>query len=187
MGTTPVYALPFQGLTDPPNGPTLGEDLALAVEAELARIDAVDASQNTLIAAPDAAWVSPWTPTWGASAGSPAIGNGTFTGRYRRQGKTYDLEWILTGGGTTNYGTAGAYWQFDISNLPGWTAAAASYLGIVAAEDAAVLEYGGYCRLLTGGDIVELFKPVSGRWTNTSPFTFGTNDYQIVQITVEST
>lgn len=39
MGTTPVYGLPFQGLTDQPDGASLGEDLALAVEAELARID----------------------------------------------------------------------------------------------------------------------------------------------------
>lgn len=39
MPTTPVYALPYQGLFDPPDGPSLGEDLALAVEAELVRID----------------------------------------------------------------------------------------------------------------------------------------------------
>lgn len=40
MATTPVYALPYQGLADAPNGPTLGQNLALAVEAELVRIDA---------------------------------------------------------------------------------------------------------------------------------------------------
>lgn len=40
MALTPVYSLPYQSLTDAPNGPTLGADLALAVEAELARIDA---------------------------------------------------------------------------------------------------------------------------------------------------
>lgn len=39
MATTPVYALPYQTLTDQPDGPSLGEDLALAVEAELVRID----------------------------------------------------------------------------------------------------------------------------------------------------
>jgi hypothetical protein len=35
MGATAVYSLPFQGLTDPPDGPNLGEDLALAIEAVL--------------------------------------------------------------------------------------------------------------------------------------------------------
>ncbi|MEO3930923.1 hypothetical protein ABGB07_44840 [Micromonosporaceae bacterium B7E4] len=38
-GTTPVYGLPYQTNDDPPDGPALGEDLALAVESELQRID----------------------------------------------------------------------------------------------------------------------------------------------------
>ncbi|MEO3929956.1 hypothetical protein ABGB07_39815 [Micromonosporaceae bacterium B7E4] len=38
-GTTPVYGLPYQSTDDPPDGPALGEDLALAVESELQRID----------------------------------------------------------------------------------------------------------------------------------------------------
>lgn len=33
MATTPVYFWPYQSLTDPPNGASLGADLALAVEA----------------------------------------------------------------------------------------------------------------------------------------------------------
>lgn len=40
MPVTPVYSLPYQALSDAPDGAGLGEDLALAVEAELARIDA---------------------------------------------------------------------------------------------------------------------------------------------------
>lgn len=39
MPTTPIYALPYQSLTDPPDGPSLGQDLAEAVETELDRID----------------------------------------------------------------------------------------------------------------------------------------------------
>lgn len=53
MPTTPIYGLPYQSLTDPPDGPNLGEDLALAVEDELARIDgdvsAVPASVLTTV------------------------------------------------------------------------------------------------------------------------------------------
>lgn len=43
MPTTPVYALRYQSLTDPPDGATLGEDLALDIETELARVDADNA------------------------------------------------------------------------------------------------------------------------------------------------
>lgn len=39
MATTPIYGLPYQGLTDAPHGPNLGEELAEAVETELTRID----------------------------------------------------------------------------------------------------------------------------------------------------
>lgn len=35
MATTPVYGWPYQGLSDPPNGATLGEGMALGIEATL--------------------------------------------------------------------------------------------------------------------------------------------------------
>lgn len=44
VATTPVYAFPYQGLTDAPNGPTLGANLAAAVETELVRVDAAAAA-----------------------------------------------------------------------------------------------------------------------------------------------
>jgi hypothetical protein len=40
MPVTAIYSLPYQALSDPPDGAGLGEDLSLAVEAELVRIDA---------------------------------------------------------------------------------------------------------------------------------------------------
>lgn len=48
--TTPNYALPYQTLADAPDGPSLGEDLALAVDVELARIDAAAARRVGLVA-----------------------------------------------------------------------------------------------------------------------------------------
>ncbi len=39
MAQTSKYGLPYQELTDPPDGASLGEDLAEAVEDELTRID----------------------------------------------------------------------------------------------------------------------------------------------------
>lgn len=38
-GSTPTYGLPYQTNTDPPNGPTLGQNLAEAVEGQIARLD----------------------------------------------------------------------------------------------------------------------------------------------------
>jgi hypothetical protein len=38
---TPVYGWPFQALGDPPDGPNLGEDLALAIEATMQQVAAL--------------------------------------------------------------------------------------------------------------------------------------------------
>lgn len=51
MPVTPVYGIPYPALSDPPNGPSQMQALALEVEAELQRIDGVDATQNANIAA----------------------------------------------------------------------------------------------------------------------------------------
>ncbi len=71
--TTPIYGLRFQELGDAPDGPGLGEDLALDVEAELTRIDAAIAAINNLATVRDdevadeaaysgAAWIPGATP-----------------------------------------------------------------------------------------------------------------------------
>lgn len=51
MPVTPIYGIPYPALSDPPNGPSQMQALALEVETELARIDAVDGTQNSNIAA----------------------------------------------------------------------------------------------------------------------------------------
>jgi hypothetical protein len=38
-GSTPVYALPYDSLSDPPDGADMGQDLAEAIETQLARVD----------------------------------------------------------------------------------------------------------------------------------------------------
>ena len=50
MATTPVYALPYPELTDPPNGAALGQGLAEATEAQLQRVDA-DLSRASIVLA----------------------------------------------------------------------------------------------------------------------------------------
>lgn len=46
MPTTPTYGWPYQSLTDPPDGPSLGEDLALAIEATVSAL-AASVAANT--------------------------------------------------------------------------------------------------------------------------------------------
>jgi len=118
-----------------------------------------------------AAWTT-YTPTWTASAGAVAIGNGTLTGRYRLIGKTVDFEISLVAGSTTTYGTAGAYWTIGAPTVGN---AVASYAYPLRLFDAGVLEYAGIAASATATTF-ELFKPVSGRILNNSPFTFGSGD-----------
>jgi len=44
VATTPTYGWPYQSLSDPPDGPNLGEDLALAIEATVAALAATVAA-----------------------------------------------------------------------------------------------------------------------------------------------
>ena len=119
------------------------------------------------------AWTA-YTPTWTVSAGSVSIGNGTIAGRYRLIGKTVDFSFNWTAGSTTTYGTGGAFWTFG---LPPVGNAVTKYAFACRFFNTAVLEYGAIAAV-TGAGIAtfDLYKPVSGRATNTDPFTFGDTD-----------
>lgn len=99
VATTPVYALPYETLTDAPNGPDLGRLLALAVETELARIDAAAAAAAAGSAFPT------YTPVWTASVSNPSLGNGTISGEYHIDGKACEVTITLAIGSTTNLGS----------------------------------------------------------------------------------
>jgi len=118
------------------------------------------------------AWTA-YTPTWASSAGSVAIGNGTLSGRYRKVGKTVDFVVALTAGSTTTYGTAGAFWSFGLPPIGVPTMPFVFPLRMI---DTLTLEYEGFAIAAAGGSTVELFKPVSGRILNNSPFAFGNTD-----------
>lgn len=125
-----------------------------------------------------------YTPAWAASAGSVSLGNGTLTGRHKTVGKTVHLQVAWLAGSTTTYGTAGAFWTFG---LPSGHVAAATAQGACTMLDVGVLEYGGICRILAGASVVELFRPVSARVLNNSPFTPGNGDSLSFSLTYEIT
>lgn len=60
---------------------------------------------------PGVAWTS-WTPTWTATSGSPAIGNGTWDNKYIQIGKFVTGYLRFTAGSTTNFGTGD--WRFTL-------------------------------------------------------------------------
>lgn len=71
MPATPIYALPYDSLTDPPDGAGMGQALAEAVETELARVDADLALRLTYAAiATTSVSITPVanTPTSGAAS-----------------------------------------------------------------------------------------------------------------------
>lgn len=133
---------------------------------------------------------APWTsavPTWTASAGSVAIGNGSLAGRYRKVGKTVDWQWILTAGTTTTYGTAGSFWSVGI---PGGGTAAGFFHGSGWFIDSSTgNSYVLTWRLDSGASSMRLWRTASGvtpsELLNNSPVTIATGDSITCNGTVE--
>lgn len=144
---------------------------------------AVPAAGDIILADHFSATWTTYTPTWVASAGTPAIGNGTLAGRYFQLGKTVHFSFRLIAGSTTTYGTAGAYWQLGLPTLGN----AATYHAFAAMSvDAATADYPLIGAVRVGEAVVELYKPGSGRFVNNSPFTFGSGDQLWVSGTYET-
>lgn len=65
----------------------------------------ISQSMDTIDALGDA-WTT-YTPSWGSTGTPPALGNGTLLGRYKKLGKTVDVNIVLTLGSTSTVGTGG--------------------------------------------------------------------------------
>ncbi len=124
-GTTNNFDLPYQEIDDAPNGPTLGQDLAEAVDTALLGLqtDLTDGTSGT------------WTPV--ASGFSPAL-SGTWSGSWRRVGDlmmviasitltasytitSFPDSWSVTGLPVASAGTAVAGGYMSWGNHP-WPA-----------------------------------------------------------------
>lgn len=128
-----------------------------------------------------------WTlaaPTWTATAGTPAIGNGTLTGRSRRIGQTNDFSINLVAGSTTTFGTAGAAFRFTIPGVPGGSGAA-FYFG------SGFVKLGGVERPLmwridTGLTTIRLFRiSTEAELLNNSPAVMTNGDQIALSGTIE--
>lgn len=114
--TTPNRGYPFSSRANIPAGSDQIEDLAMAVDSDMATqlasiaasIAALDARLDIMEAA-----YSTYTPTFAASGGGAAVGNGTLAGRYLQIGKTVYVDISFTFGTTSNAGVSG-FWTFTL-------------------------------------------------------------------------
>lgn len=138
MATTAINALPSPTDASPNDPPIHFDALNAVLDTRLVARFATTTARDAAITAPvngmtvwcdspgtyydrvGGAWLQrqmTWTafaPTWAATGGTPAIGNGTLTGRYFRTGNSCMFRIELRTGSTTN-GTTGG-WSF--TNLP---------------------------------------------------------------------
>lgn len=127
---------------------------------------------TNLMTALTSAWTT-YTPAWTASAGTPAIGNGTLTGKYRLIGKTLDFRFLLTAGSTTTFGTAGAFYTFG---NPLSSTADGNFYGVGHSTDSGVQEYPLTWSCLGLAGITFFRTAANGRFLNNAPYTIGAND-----------
>jgi hypothetical protein len=122
--------------------------------------------------------------TWTASAGAPAIGNGTLTGKYTQANKWVDFQIELVVGTTTTFGTAGATWRFTAPVAPASTQRH-RYRGT--AYNNGVADYPIWFRWVSGGPYFEVVCDATTAGnpdrivTDTVPFTWGSTDVLMVQ------
>jgi hypothetical protein len=128
------------------------------------------------------AWTD-YTPTWVAeTGGTPAVNNGTLTGRYLKVGRTVDFLIKLVVGSTTTFGSANANWAFG---LPPFTVAG-SFSAVRAASVSVRLaatgeargsgeistSNGGCVRALAGGSVNGTTNAADSTfWDQTNPVT----------------
>lgn len=115
---TPIYGIKYPVVGEPIRTTRqILEDNAKAVEAALLSggvaapgagdVLAVSGRVSTI----EGAWTA-YNPNWTCSGLAPAVGNGTLSGRYRKVGRTVDLDVFLLFGSTTTGGTGN--WSFTL-------------------------------------------------------------------------
>lgn len=128
-------------------------------------------------------WTS-YSPTWTATGGGAAIGNGSITGRYRQPSGSDLLlfEIRLLAGTTTTFGTL--FWSFT-TPVTVSAGSLVSSVGLAAAIDASAgTSYPCVARVFTTTTIV-LNGPTGGSVTNLVPFTWANLDELRISMWIE--
>lgn len=181
--TTPLRGYPYQTINDAPAGHLLGEDLARAIDTDMAAQVAAIAALDGRLDELDGSWDSN-PPVWSSSGTQPAIGNGALEGLRIKAGRFVKYVGRMTAGTTTTFGTG----NYNIA-AP-FTARVVNgdadiYLGAFLALDGAA-SYVGLTRM-DGANLLRFH--VAGSTSQvgpTVPFTFGNGDRFIWSIIYEA-
>lgn len=127
-------------------------------------------------------WLS-YTSVWQGSS-NPAIGNGTFTARYRVDGKTVIVNICITMGSTTTYGTG--EWNWTLPVAP--STASKFYTGSAWALDAGTNYYGAISKITSSSATISLHNSAASGtgWGPSNPFTWGNTDELAITITYQA-
>lgn len=134
---------------------------------------------------------STFTPTWSSDGTLPVLNNGTISGRYRRNGDSIDVEYYLTPGNTTTFGTGTYTMSLPAGLVIDVSKTAPNALdtnhqmegtGWWGATDTAVANYTGTRVGFASTTALRFIwqNNASGTdtfWAATSPFTFGNGDF----------
>jgi hypothetical protein len=152
----------------------------LAVGATNDTLLTVDSSTSTGLKY-SADWTS-YTPSWIASGTAPSLGNGTLQGTYLQVGKIVYVIISFKAGSTTTFGTG--TWSFSLPFfMKTLGAGAMGFPGGGYAEDFAVAGY-SLQSVVTGGNTVFTQTTAGADISPTVPFTWGTNDFFNIYLTM---
>ena len=162
MRFTPVFGWPYQSGRDQPDGPNLGEGLALAIEKTIAGL------------------VGPWSP-WVPTLTNLTLGNGTQVAIYNRVGPAVDWYWSFTLGSTSAVGSVPTF-TLPFAPSASYTAGN-SVMGPASLVDVGILGYPAITYLNSATALKFAPFSASGTFaatvdvTATVPFTWGTGDF----------
>lgn len=133
------------------------------------------------ITAADAAWTA-YTPTWEGTGGTPAIGNGELSGRYKQVGKTVYFRIYMLWGSTTTANTATAWTltlpvtAYELRNTP-----FAAYV-----RDAGTLTYRAIADITTSTKLIIWAADSNVQVGYLSPHTWANSDVLSISGTYEA-
>jgi hypothetical protein len=105
----------IDGVTDIPNVPFLHH--YFPVVNDIVALQRWGTSLLVIGALNRTEWIN-YTPGWTSNSGTPSLGNGTFLGRYHREGPDVHFRVQLTIGSTTTFGDPGNAWSFGLPVQP---------------------------------------------------------------------
>jgi hypothetical protein len=126
-----------------------------------------------------------YTPTWTGSSSNPAIGDGTITGAWQRNGLTVTVRIYVLMGSTTTYGTGTWRWSLPTGvPTPSGVLAPSFVCGTALMTDSGGgVTYGGMA--FYNGTAFEVYDAVGGGGpvTNLAPFTWASGDSMHITMT----